>query len=90
MQIPEYKEKLIKFKLIYDAIKDGQNVENFHSKCNNCPNTLTLIETNNIRIFGLFKSIDEINIGPFTKNPWHSDNRAFFISLDKEKIYKII
>ena len=37
--IPEYKEKNIKFKLIYDASRDGQNSSNCHSKCNNVPNT---------------------------------------------------
>ena len=30
--IPEYKEKNIKFKLIYDANRDGQNSSNCHSK----------------------------------------------------------
>ena len=44
-RIPEYKEKNIIFKLIYDASKDGHNSSNCHSKCNNVPNTLSLIET---------------------------------------------
>ena len=82
--INEYKEKNIKFKLIYDASKDGQNYVNCHSKCNNVPNTFSLIETNNSRKFGLFRSI-AIN----GNGPWLSDDKAFFMSLDKEKIYKM-
>ena len=83
-RIPEYKEKNIIFKLIYDASKDGHNSSNCHSKCNNVPNTLSLIETKNSRKFGLFRSISINGHGP-----WRSDEKAFFISLDKEKIYKM-
>ena len=43
-----------------------------------------MIETNNSRKFGLFRSI-AINGG----GPWRSDDKAFFMSLDKEKIYKM-
>ena len=82
--INEYKEKNIKYKLIYDASKDGQNYANCHSKCNNVSNTFSLIETNNFRKFGLFRSI-AIN----GQGPWRSDDKAFFMSLDKEKIYKM-
>ena len=83
-QMNEYKEKDIKYKLIYDANKDGQNYANCHSKCNNVSNTLSLVETNNLRKFGLFRSIS-IN----GQGPWRSDSKAFFISLDKEKIYRM-
>ena len=82
--INEYKEKNIKFKLIYDASKDGQNYSNCHSKCNNVSNSFSLIETNNSRKFGLFRSIAINGDGP-----WRSDDKAFFMSLDKEKIYKM-
>ena len=62
--INEYKEKNIQFKLIYDASKDGQNYANCHSKFNNVPNTFSMIETNNPRKFGLFRSIAINGSGP--------------------------
>ena len=82
--VDEYKNITIKQKLIYDAKRDGENYANCHSKCNNVSNTLSLIITNKDKKFGLFRSIP-INGG----GPWLSDNKAFFISLDKEKIYRM-
>ena len=83
-KIPEYKDKNIKMKLIYDANKDGQNYTNCHAKCNNIPNTLSLITTTKDKKFGFFRSIS-IN----GQGPWKVDNKAFFISYDKNKVYKI-
>ena len=77
--VDEYKNITIKQKLIYDAKRDGENYANCHSKCNNVPNTLSLIITNKDTKFGLFRSIPINGDGP-----WRSDNKAFFISLDKE------
>ena len=82
--IPEYKNKNIKMNLIYNANKDGQNHSNCHSKCNNVPNTLSIITTNKDKKFGFFRSI-AIN----GQGPWKVDNKAFFISFDKKKIYTI-
>ena len=83
-KIPEYKNKNIKMNLIYNASKDGQNHSNCHSKCNNVPNTLSVITTNKDKKFGFFRSI-AIN----GQGPWKIDNKAFFISFDKNKIYTI-
>lgn len=83
-KMPEYKDKNIKMNLIYDANKDGQNYSNCHAKCNNIPNTLSLITTTKDKKFGFFRSIS-IN----GQGPWKVDNKAFFISYDKNKIYKI-
>ena len=83
-KLDEYKHDIIKPILIYDASKDGQNYSNCHSKCNNVSNTISLITTNNDKIFGLYRSIPINGSGP-----WSIDNKAFFISLDKEKIYKM-
>ena len=81
-QVDEFKNKNIKAKLIYDAQRDGQNYANCHSKCNNVPNTLSLIITNKDKKFGFFRSIAINGSGP-----WRSDDKAFFISLNKNKIY---
>ena len=80
----EYKNKEIKMKLIYDAKKDGQNYSECHAKCNNVENTLSLVTTNKGKKFGFFRSI-AIN----EQGPWQVDNKAFFISFDKNKIYTI-
>ena len=82
--IPEYKNKNIQMNLIYNANKDGQNHTNCHSKCNNIPNTFSLITTSNNIKFGFFRSIAISGQGP-----WKIDNKAFFISLDKNKIYPV-
>ena len=83
-KLGEYKNKIIVPKLIYDAKRDGQNYSNCHAKCNNVPNTFSLITTNKDKKFALFRSIPINGSGP-----WSSDNKAFFISLDKEKIYRM-
>ena len=83
-QVEEFKNKNINPKLISDAQRDGQNYANCHSKCNNVPNTLSLIITNKDKKFGLFRSIAINGSGP-----WRADNDAFFISLNKNKIYRM-
>ena len=83
-QVDEFKNKNINPKLIYDAHRDGQNYANCHSKCNNVPNTLSLIITNKDKKFGLFRSIAVNGQGP-----WRSDDNAFFISFNKKTIYRM-
>ena len=81
---PDYKNKNIELKLIYTASKDGQNYSNCHSKCNNVPNTFSVITTKKGNKFGFFRSIAIDGQGP-----WKVDNNAFFISFDKNKIYPV-
>ena len=82
--IDEYKNKNIQLKLIYDAGRDGRTVENCHSKCNNIQNTFSLVTTTKGNKFGFFRSIAINGNGDYLP-----DNKAFFISFDKNKIYKI-
>ena len=83
-KITDYQNTNIQLKLLYDAGRDGRNCNDCHTKCNNVPNTLTLITTTKGIKFGFFRSI------PINGNgEWKQDNKAFFISLDKKKIYKI-
>ena len=61
---------------------DGGDAVKFHSKCDNIPNTLTIIKSKGNRRFG-----------GFTSKTWESevtfkkDKKAFLFSLDKNKIY---
>jgi hypothetical protein len=65
-----------KWKMIYKGTRDGFGAKDFHRKCDNHPNTITIISANN-HTFGGFTSI-----------PWHSrdtssyDPNAFLFSLD--------
>ena len=69
-------------KKIYQATIDGGDSENFHKKCDNIPNTLTL-----------FKSAGKRRFGGFTSECIKSDKKTiedkncFLFSLDKKKIY---
>ena len=80
----EYQNKEIQAKLLYNSLKDGGDCKTFHTLCNNIPNTFTLVKTTKGAKFGFFRSI-AIN----ANGPWLQDNKSFFISLNKNKIYKI-
>ena len=83
--IDEYKNKNIKMELIYSAKRDGQNCSDCHKKCNKVPNTFSIVTTNKGIKFGFFRSSAINGDGPYL-----IDNKAFFISFEKEKIYKIL
>ena len=71
-------------KKLYQASIDGDGPINFHSRCDNIPNTLTIM-----------KSAGNRRFGGFTTQVWDSpesyiykdDKNAFLFSLDKQKIY---
>ena len=79
-------KKIKEIKKLYQATKDGGDPINFHSKCDNIPNTLVLIKSEGNRRFG-----------GFTPIPWKSEiepvliadteNKTFIFSLDNNKIY---
>ena len=64
------------FKLLYRATRDGFSAQSFHSKCDNIPNTLTVVKTTNNNIFG-----------GYTEQTWDgeciykNDPNAFLFSL---------
>ena len=75
-------KKKQKFKLLYSSKIHGFDVETFHKKCDNIPNTLTVLttETNN-------------KIGGFTSLTWDgngeekNDDKTFVFDLKKNKKY---
>ena len=69
-------------KKIYQATKDGGDSENFHKKCDNIPNTLTLFKSAGKRRFGAFTSKCIKSDGDSIR-----DKNCFLFSLDKKKIY---
>ena len=71
-------------KKLYQATVDGDGPINFHSRCDNIPNTLVLIKSAGNRRFGGFAS--EIWESP-TSAKYKDDKNSFLFSLDKQKIY---
>ena len=71
-------------KKLYQATIDGDGALNFHSRCDNIPNTLVLIKSAGNRRFGGFTSTQwsSSSSGEFKDDP-----NAFLFSLDKQKIY---
>ena len=78
--------KIKESKLIYKATRDGDNNDNFFSKCNEVQNIILIIKTNNNCTFGGYTKVG------FKKsnNAKYKDDEAFVFSLDNNKIYPII
>ena len=77
------KSKFIKCKLIYDAKEHGDKVSTFHSLCDNKGATLTIISTNDNKIFGGYLSMS------FSENSgWIHDEKAFVFSLNYNEKYE--
>ena len=72
-------KKLVK---LYQATVNGDGAINFHSKCDNIPNTLVIIKSAGNRRFGGFTSQTWESNGK-----WKDDKNAFLFSLDKQAIY---
>ena len=71
-------------KKLYQATIDGDGAINFHSRCDNIPNTLVLIKSAGNRRFGGFTSSQWSSP---SNGEWNDDPNAFLFSLDKQKIY---
>jgi hypothetical protein len=71
-------------KKLYQATIDGDGTLNFHSRCDNIPNTLVLIKSAGNRRFGGFTSAQWSSS---SNGEYKDDPNAFLFSLDKQKIY---
>jgi hypothetical protein len=67
--------------LLYRASNDGFRGEDFHSKCDNQPNTITIVKTNFDHVFGGYTSASWIN-----NDQYISDEHAFIFSLRRKGI----
>ena len=76
-------KKIKKIKMLYRATMDGGDTINFHNKCDNIPNTLTLVHSK-YRRFGGFTPIPWSTIGDYKYDP---EMKTFVFSLDNKKIY---
>lgn len=66
-----------KLKLLYRASRDGFGAVNFHAKCDNQANTITLIRTSKNEVFG-----------GFTQQMWSSNNQ--FYDDDKAYLFSLV
>lgn len=65
-----------KFNLVYRGSRDGFRASDFHSKCDNRPNTLTIIQTTKGFVFGGYTSLSWYQTGQS-----YYDSDAFLFSL---------
>ena len=80
--LPYLNKDNIKCKLIYDAKRDGDKAETFHSLCDNKGATLIIISTSDKKKIGGFLSV------PFGRNKgFISDKDAFLFSLNYNEKY---
>ena len=71
-------------KKLYQATIDGDGGINFHSRCDNIPNTLVLIKSAGNRRFGGFTTVQWSSPSSYE---YKDDPNAFLFSLDKQKFY---
>ncbi len=71
-------------KKLYQATIDGDGAINFHSRCDNIPNTLVLIKSAGNRRFGGFTTAQWSS---HASGEYKDDPNAFLFSIDKQKIY---
>ena len=81
---PELNKEVKELKKLYQATIDGDGAINFHSRCDNIPNTLVLIKSAGNRRFGGFTTAQWSSP---TSAEYKDDPNAFLFSLDKQKIY---
>merc|ERR1712150_69099 len=70
-----------KFKLLYRATEDGFNAKNFHKKCDEVKNTLTIIQTTNGNVFGGYTGAAWSSYGGYLNDPTSS---SFIFSLKNQ------
>jgi len=73
----------VRFKLIYRGTRDGFSASTFHSKCDKFKPTVSIIQSNNNKIFGGFTDQDWTNSGNYKS----SCNAFVFSITDKEKFF---
>ena len=76
--------KIIKYRLLYRATRDGDSAKIFHLKCDNFHNLVVIIETIEGKRFGGYTSTKFKGA-----NPMKIDNNAFLFSLDLKKVFDV-
>ena len=82
--IKNMKKNIKRIKKIYQATVNGGDPSYFHKLCDNIPNTLTIIKSENNRRFGGFTTMAWESK---SNSEYKKDRNAFIFSLDNKKIY---
>ena len=83
LEIEKKKGQSVKgLKKLYQATIDGGECSIFHKKCDNIPNTLTIIKSAGYRRFGGFTTAEWDTSGKFK-----DDKNSFLFSFDRMRIY---
>ena len=76
-----------KWSLLYRGTRDGFGASDFHSRCDNKPNTLTIVKSTSRNIFGGFTSAQwKLS----ATGLWQEDKKAFIFSLVNKENNKSI
>lgn len=76
-------DKKVIAQLLYKKSRDGDKISKFHELCNNKGPTLTLFETDDNNIGGLYTPLSWDN-----HSTWKHDMESFMFNLNKNKKYK--
>ena len=79
-----FKNREIKYNLLYRATRDGDDCSKFHEKCDNKNQVLVIFKTTKGLIFGGYTEIGYKGNGCSI-----IDNNAFFFSCDLKKLYNV-
>lgn len=90
LQIPEWNNKNIKLKLIFQSSKNGSKIADFRRMCNDIPNNIILVKTTNNQRFGGFTQLCWTGKSDSNGKTEKNDDNAFCFSLTMNKIYNII
>ena len=86
-EIENKMEKQIKkIKKLYQATIDGGDPINFHLKCDNIPNTLVLIKSEDNKRFGGFTPLSWKSEGDYLND---KEKKTFIFSLDNKQIFQL-
>ena len=87
-----------KWSLLYQGSRDGFRASNFHSRCDNKPNTLTIVQSTSGNIFGGFTSAQwgspviettQVDKSAFIFSLVNKDNRPLLFEQSPNKIHSI-
>ena len=85
--IKQLNKRIKSYNLVYKASKDGDKASDFHNKCDNVNNNLSIVKTKKGKIFGGFTKQNWKQIGVQDYHKY--DENAFVFSVNNKKIYNI-
>ena len=79
-----------KWSLLYQGSRDGFEASNFHTRCDGCPKTLTIVKSSNGNIFGGYTRVPWQSLEYDVQNGYKYDQTAFLFSLVNDEKRPVI